>query len=202
MGKMSLVTTLAVLFGAWLPSQTHPDFSGRWVLESASPTASDVPQALSVRQSLVRTNVRGEPMTPFFKDITIEREVDGLKRSETSDIGVAGGVVRGRVGEGNASGPQQHHSVRWDGNTLILERGSYTGERRETGVWSERREEWSLGADNRLHIVITSRSASEAPSTDAIVYRRAEDRPVLGLARHCVLRGLTSVCSCRRPVRS
>ena len=176
MGNMSLVTALAVLFSAWPPPQMHPDFSGRWVLESASPTASDVPRALSVRQSLVGTNVRGEPMTPSFKDITIEREVDGLKRSEIYDIGVVGGVVRGRVGDGSSSGPQQHHAVRWDGNTLIFERGSYTGEHPETGVWYERREAWSLRADNRLHVVITSRSASEPPSTHAMVYRRAEDR--------------------------
>jgi hypothetical protein len=121
-------------------------------------------------------------MTPFFKIITIERKVDGHKRSETHDIGVVGGVVRGRVGDDTVRGPQEHHAVRWEGNMLILERGSYTGERPETGVWYERREAWSLGADARLYVVITLRSASEPPSTQAMVYRRAEERRPLGLA--------------------
>ena len=50
--------------------------------------------------------------------------------------------------------------------------GSYTGKRPESGVWYERREAWSLGADNRLHVVITTRSAVEPTRTRAMVYRR------------------------------
>jgi hypothetical protein len=64
----------------------------------------------------------------------------------------------------------------------VFERGSYTGERRETGVWYERREVWSLGADNRLHVVTVTRSAGESPSTRVIVYRRVEERQ--GVRRH------------------
>ena len=172
MGKRSLVTALTVLLSTSLPSQGHPDFSGRWVLESSSASAPDVPRALSVRQSLVSTNVRGEPMTPFFKDITIEREVEGRRRSETYDIGVVGGVVAGTTGDGSASVLRQHHAVRWDANTLVFESGSYTGERPESGVWYERREAWSLDADNRLHVVITTRGAVEPTRTRAMVYRR------------------------------
>lgn len=93
MGKTSLVTAAALLLSASLPPQAHPDFSGRWVLDSSSPSAADVPLALSVRQSLVGTNVLGEPMTPFFKDITIEREVEGRRRSETYDIGSSAGAL-------------------------------------------------------------------------------------------------------------
>lgn len=77
-------------------AQDRPDFSGSWVLESGSP-GPDVPQALSVSQSLVRANVRGEPMTPFFKDITITRSLPGGTRSETYQIGVEGGTVSGRA---------------------------------------------------------------------------------------------------------
>ena len=55
-----------------LLAQDKPDFSGSWILESGS-SGADIPQALSVSQSIVRTNVRGEPMQPFFKDITATR---------------------------------------------------------------------------------------------------------------------------------
>lgn len=173
MSKTLLATALAVLLSTPLPSQGHPDFSGWWVLESSLPSASGVPQTLSVRQSLVSTNVRGEPITPSFKDITIEREVGGRRRSETYNIGVVGGVVAGRIDDGRTSGSRQHFAVRWDGNILVFESGSYTGEHPESGVWYERREAWSLGADNRLHVVITTRSAVEPTRTRTMVYRRA-----------------------------
>jgi len=52
-------------------------------LDSPSPESAEIPRALSVRQSLVTTNVRGEPIGPFFKDITIEPEVEGSTRAET-----------------------------------------------------------------------------------------------------------------------
>lgn len=57
--------------GAALAAQDKPDFSGSWTLESGSPGA-DIPRTLSVSQSLVRTNVRGEPVRPFFKNWHIE----------------------------------------------------------------------------------------------------------------------------------
>ena len=161
MGKSLFVAALALFFGSQPPA--HPDFSGRWVLESSSSSASDVPRALWVRQSLVSTNVRGEPMTPFFKDITIEREVDGLRRAETYAIGVVGGTVHGRNADGSGGGSREDHAVRWDRNALVFESSAQTGERREA---------WSLGADGRLHVVITMRSAVEATTTRTMVYRR------------------------------
>src|SRR5438105_9408417 len=48
------VVVLASL-GVPLAAQDKPDFSGSWILESGSPGA-DIPQALSVSQSVVRTN--------------------------------------------------------------------------------------------------------------------------------------------------
>jgi hypothetical protein len=64
-----------VWLGSGLAAQEKPDFSGSWILESGS-SGADIPQALSVSQSLVRTNVRGEPTNPFFKDITVARPGD------------------------------------------------------------------------------------------------------------------------------
>ncbi len=57
-------------------------------------------------------------------------------------------------------------------DTLVFESGRYTGQRPETGVWTERREAWSLDSDGRLHVVITTRGSSDAPRTVAVVYQR------------------------------
>ena len=157
---------LSMLVGAFVQAQDGVDFTGRWILESPSSASAETPRALSVRQSLVTTSVRGEPMRPFFKDITIEREVEGSTRAETYQIGVVGGVV-GALGTA-----ARHYAVKWDANVLVFESGSYTGQNSETGVWTERREAWSLDSDGRLHVVITTRSPRDAPRTVALVYRR------------------------------
>jgi hypothetical protein len=172
MGKALWVVVLTVLVGSSLPAQDGSDFTGRWILESPSQPAPDTPRALSVRQSLVSANVRGEPMRPFFKDITIEREFESGTRSETHEIGVVGGVLPALGSDGRTSGPNQHHAVRWDANALVFESGSYTGQSPETGVWTERREVWSLDSNNRLHLMITTRSSVDALRTVALVYRR------------------------------
>jgi hypothetical protein len=54
-----------------------PDFSGRWVLVSPAAAAPDTPHAMSVRQTMTRTNIRGEPVKPFVSALTIEREFPG-----------------------------------------------------------------------------------------------------------------------------
>ena len=172
MGKALWVVVLIVLASSSVPAQDSPDFTGRWILESPSQPAPDTPGALSVRQLLVSTNVRGEPMRPFFKDITIEREFESGTRSETHEIGVVGGVLPVLGADGRTSGPNLHHAVRWDANALVFESGSYTGQRPETGVWTERREVWSLDSNDRLHLMITTRSSVDALRTVALVYRR------------------------------
>jgi hypothetical protein len=172
MRKALLSGVLAVLLGPALSGQDHPDFSGRWILESPLPPPSDIPRALSVRQALVSRTVRGEPMKPFFKDIVIEREFENVTRSETHQIGVVGGVVSGLGLDGKTSGQRQHHAVRWDANALVFESGSYTGQTPETGVWTERREVWSRDDNGRLHLMITTRSSVDASRAVALVYRR------------------------------
>lgn len=164
---------LSMLIRAFVQAQDGVDFSGRWILESPSSASAEAPRALSVRQSLVTTNVRGEPMTPFFKDITIEREVEGSTRAETHRIGVVGGVAGGLIStSGTAGNPRGHQAVKWEANALVFESGSYTGQSPETGVWTARREAWSLDPDGRLHVVITTRGSSDAARTVALVYRR------------------------------
>jgi hypothetical protein len=162
---------MAVSVVARLTARDTPDFSGDWILESAPQSAADIPKALSVRQSLVRTNVHGEPMKPFFKDITVARELANGTRSETYQIDIAGGTVPGRA-DGSPDGLRSHHRVEWEERTLVIENGSYTGPTRESGQWAERREVWSLDPGGRLRLAITTRSSVGASSTVTLVYRR------------------------------
>ena len=163
---------LIMLARVGVAAQDKPDFSGRWVLATLQQSDTDIPLALSVRQSLVRTTVRGDPMEPFFRDITIERQFETGTQSEIHLIGVQGGTMPGLRADGSANGPTGHHAVRWDGNALVFESASYTGQRPETGVWTERREIWSLDADSRLCVVIATRSSGDGSRNIMLVYRR------------------------------
>jgi general stress protein 26 len=152
--------------------QDKPDFSGRWILVSAEPAGPDVSRALTVVQELVATTVRGEPMTPFFKNITIDREGEIGARREVHQIGIQGGVVPGLNTDGSPNGPRQVHAVKWDDRRLVFENGSYSGETPGTGEWRERREEWSLEPDGRLHTAVTNRGSGMQPRTVTAIYRR------------------------------
>jgi len=155
-----------VSLSARLAAQEKPDFSGSWILESGT-SGTDVPQALSVSQSLARTNARGEPLQPFFKDITITRVLAGGTRSETYQIGIIGGGV-----SAGAIGQRTHHRVAWEEQALVIESGSYNGPVPESGDWAERREVWSLDSGVRLRLAITVRNSLDAPKTVMLVYRR------------------------------
>jgi hypothetical protein len=63
-----------------------------------------------------------------------------------------------------------HIEVRWEGASLVIATGDYTGEQRETGIWHEQEERWTLLATDQLQIVVRARS-SDAPATDdAAIY--------------------------------
>jgi hypothetical protein len=162
---------LAFLSGAAPGAQSHPDLSGRWVLETPPPSTSNVPLALSVSQSLVRTMERG-PMKPFFRDLTIEREFDSGTRSETYQIDTVGERVPDVRDDASRARQGTGHSIRWDGNALVIQNGSYTTSTAPSGVRVEQREVWSLGPDGRLKVTITTRSSVDAPRTDTVTYRR------------------------------
>ena len=170
--RMTRGVILVMLGIVAVAAQDKPDFSGSWFLASSKPPGSDIPRALSVRQRLVRTNVYGEPMTPFFKDIAVDREFESRTQSETHLIGIVGGVVPGLTRDGSPRGSTEHHAVTWDGNALVFETGTYTGEARETGVWAERREVWSFDPDGRLRVVITTRNSVDTPRAVTSLYRR------------------------------
>jgi hypothetical protein len=171
-GKAAHCAAIVVLLaGASLAAQDHPDLSGRWVLESPSQAGPEVPMAVSVRRSLVRTMERG-PMKPFFRDLIVTRELESGTRSDTYQIGVVGGTVPGISRDGLDTGPSTRRSVRWDGHALVIEEGTHTAQTRESGVWTERREAWSLDPDGRLRMVITTRGSADAPRTETLLYRR------------------------------
>jgi len=171
--KRSAAFILVVFAAVALAAQDEPDFSGRWILVSSSQPGPDVPRALTVRQVLVRTNVRGEPMKPFFKDIAIDREFESGTRSGTYAIGIIGGVVSGIPKDGGPPSPRGRHAVKWDQRDLIFENGTYTGEDPGTGVWSERREVWSLQPDGRLSVSISTSGSAEKSTTVTLLYRRS-----------------------------
>ena len=162
---------LAGFVVAQLAAQDTPDFSGHWILESAAEPAGDIPQALTVSLSLVRTNARGEPMKAFFKDITVARELANGTSVETYQIGVEGGTISGRA-DGRTDGTRSHHRVIWEEQTLVTETGSYTGPTPESGQWNERRETWSLDPKGRLRLTIVTRSSVRASSVVTLMYRR------------------------------
>lgn len=157
-------------------AQQTPDFSGRWVVEPDTPTRPDIPSALSIEQKVVRTNVHAQPMEPWVSEITIAREFSSETRSETYSIGTIGGTVSGIVSGvspiGSYNAPRTYHDVRWQGQALVILTGSYTGSTPETGQWAERREEWSLDPQGRLHVSITTRGSPGGSRAIQLVYRR------------------------------
>jgi hypothetical protein len=161
---------LALVFVTPQAAQDKPDFSGHWILESQWQPTADIPRALSVHQSLVQTNVYGQPMTPFFKDISVERAFESGSRSETYDIGVLGGVVGG-LGKGPRQ-PQTLFSATWEDQALVIEKRTYTGPTPGSGDWTERREVWSLDQEHRLRVTITTRDSTVASKTIEVTYRR------------------------------
>ncbi|HEX7794684.1 MAG TPA: hypothetical protein VF456_10055 [Vicinamibacterales bacterium] len=158
-------------------AQDKPDFSGSWVLASG-PSDADVPRALSIQQLVLRTTVRGEPMTPFFSDITITRTLAAGTSSETFKIGVIGGSVTGGVVGGRIPGTtprvvtRTHSRVFWDESTLVIESGRFTGPAPETGDWSERRELLSFTPNGGLLLEMESRSSTSDRKTIVATYRR------------------------------
>ena len=166
-------TVLLIIFATLgVAAQDKPNFSGRWILDTPQQSDAEIPLTLSVHQSVVRTTVRGDPMEPFFRDITIERQFETGSRSEIHLIGVQGGTVPGLGTDGSPNGPTALNAVKWDGNALVFESGSYTGQRLKTGTWTERREIWSLDDDGRLRVAITMRGSGDGSRDVTLVYRR------------------------------
>jgi hypothetical protein len=168
------VVALLVSLDAELAAQEKPDFSGSWVLESGAQSAGDIPKALLVNQSIVRTNARGEPMKPFFRDITVTRYFVAGTRTDTYIIGTQGGVVTVLPPDGrpNRLNPQTRVAVRWDADRLIIDTGSYSGSRREDGPYTERTEVWELDSAGELRVTVNDRGSATASTSTTAMYRK------------------------------
>ena len=77
-----------VLAAVGATAQNKLDFSGQWILTTPNRSHTDTPLALTVRQTLVRTTVAGDPIEPFFRDITVERQFATGRHSENHVMGV------------------------------------------------------------------------------------------------------------------
>jgi hypothetical protein len=174
-----------------LPPQDTPDFSGQWILETVSASAVDVPKALSVTMRLVRTNARGEPMKPFFKDMVVTREFRNRSTVETHLLG----VVRGSVPSPQSHDARTHERVSWEKQSLVIEVATHTGFARETGEWTEHREVWSLDSERRLQVEIADKSSSGPPFAATLVYKRKPQTTV----KQSRSEGFTSLTSSRCP---
>jgi hypothetical protein len=146
-----------------------PDFSGEWVLESASPSSPDVPRTLSVRQFQLEETARGGSITVSFPSITIERHLETGPVTESHQIGIRGGTVGGIGKDGRSTSTS--YEVKWDGSALVFENESHT-ERIEPATWNERREVWWLDEAGRLRIVISNRSSDGSAGRLTLLYRR------------------------------
>jgi hypothetical protein len=157
--------SVLVLFITAQQTPKEPDFSGDWVLVQASGQTTEPASALIVRQQITRTTARGEPMPPRFSDLSVERHFTKGVESERYKIGIMGGNV-------SSIGEWTTEAVTWEGASLIIRRGKYSGPPQQTKPNAEREEVWTFDPAGRLSITISDRSSGSAPTTVRLIYRR------------------------------
>lgn len=156
-------------------AQTHPDFSGRWVLIGASGHSVDLAQTVAVQTTTVDTDASGRPMALYSSALLVSREVDGVVQTEALKVGLQGGVVGG-VSEG--SGPASREarslwSVRWVDDCLVnYVESSLAAAEAGPAVTRSRTEQWCM--NTARHLVVTVRIAQSGmpPLNATRVYRK------------------------------
>jgi hypothetical protein len=167
----SLVAPVSPGPSAQVPKE--PDFSGEWVLARASAATDEQASILTVRQTITRTTMRGEPMKPWFSGLAVERRSKRGIKSESYQIGSIGGTVSGLPSGSSAPGEERTTvAVKWDGDRLIIQTGRYSGPPEQTRSSTEHEEVWSLDRKGRLLITVTDRGSHIKPTTVQLVYRR------------------------------
>ena len=161
----SSILAVTVALTAVTAAQSQSDFSGRWILVRPETATADVARALTVRQPIVRTNVYGAPMEPFFKEISVDRDFGGRVSTDTHQIGMGGGTISvpGPIGRGVST----KFLVRWEDGRLVIDTG-----RTEDGKFSGRTEVWQLDAAGLLTITVTDRATGAETRTTTATYRR------------------------------
>ena len=158
-----------VLAASQLPAE--PDFSGRWRLdrtEGAEPAAAE----LVVEQSITRTNVRGEPMRPYYSSLRVERHFQDGVRTATYQVGILGGSVGGIVAGEPTDAPETRtsFSVVWRDGTLVIRSESRVGREHVTQSSTSREEIWSMDSAGRLVIVTVVSGSGAAAKQSTAVY--------------------------------
>jgi hypothetical protein len=163
----------AIVWAITIAIQVQPDFSGRWVLVSSTPSSTDAPHVLIVEQPVTRTDVRGKPIAPTYLRISIRRERASGVTNETQEIGVSGGVVGALVAAtGQARGTSSRFETAWRLNMLMFLTATSGPDGPHTGGWSERSEIWSLDGVGQLRVEILSESYDQPRQASVSVYRR------------------------------
>jgi hypothetical protein len=150
--------TFAVAATAATCTQSQPDFSGRWVMESPTSPPADAPLVLIVDQSAKR--------------ISIRRERASGVTNETHELGVVGGTVGGVASDGRSRGPSTRSETVWRLGVLMFLARTSGHDGPHTGDWSERSETWSLDPDGRLRVEIVLEGRDQPPHASLWLYRR------------------------------
>lgn len=163
---------LAVLLSAQTPTQ--PDFSGRWVLVAPEPVPADVPSVLVIQQHVKRTDMRGNPMQPFWDLLMVEGDDSKSRiRSSIYDFGVTGSMAGGVVGR-ETSRPlpptrRTQESVAWQDRTLVITSEEWMqGEGGKRESYQQHKEVWALDGQGRL--VITATDNNHEARTGTFTY--------------------------------
>ena len=166
-------SVLVLLVSAATQMPKEPDFSGHWALVQTSGAPQEAASVLTVQQTITRTTVRGEPMTPWFSAITVQRHFSTGIVSETYKIGIISGTVGGvPPGASSPQGEWATISVKWEGETLIIRTGKYSGPPQQSVADTEHEERWSFDPGGKLSIKITDRLSGSQVASAVLVYRR------------------------------
>jgi hypothetical protein len=168
-GGLAVMSMLAVATAAQVPDK--PDFSGTWVLADPAGASPDAARTLTVTMSVVRQNVRGEPMAPFFDSLTVTRQFATEVRPDFYRIGIEGGTVSGSVGVIGGPACKTTYGVRWQDNRLVIEHASFSCGR-DFVPDREHIEIWALDAEGRLTLSVTDRAPGIDTKTSTLTYRR------------------------------
>lgn len=163
---------LSIAFVATLAAQDKPDFSGHWVLASATNLDPDVPQSLTVKQTIARTNRFGVPMEPFFKEMTIERQYADHASADTYDIGTVGGRTGRLIGRGSQPITETHFSIRWVVDRLVIETSGTTEVPGQNAQHDERIEIWQLDPTGILTLTVSASASGIESQSKVLTYRR------------------------------
>ena len=150
-----LLWVLASVIGGASAAQSKPDFSGQWVLASPTDVGSDAAPELAISQAIG---------TPGAILVVVRRSKDGV-RSERYRTGVRQFVER-------RDGSNTRLLVRWDGDTLVIKRDSYSDQAAGSRLDTEHQELWSIDPKGMLVMTVADRSVGAEPRTTTLVYRK------------------------------